>query len=89
MPHTDPLEQSFDRFTLPTDIPDAAYWTKDGTFEEAVRRRAAARAGDNPPSGHPELVEGRLSYGVSTVVTALRQAQGELTLGRHSNTHSC
>ena len=42
MPHTDPLEQSFDRFTLPTDIPDAAYWTKDGTFEEAVRRRAAA-----------------------------------------------
>ena len=50
MPHPDPLEQSSlrqaqderNRFTLPTDIPDAAYWTKDGTFEEAVRRRAAA-----------------------------------------------
>ena len=52
MPHTDPLEQSFDRFTLPTDIPDAAYWTKDGTFEEAVRRRAAARAQDEEARGY-------------------------------------
>lgn len=41
-----PAAPSADRFTLPGDIPDAAYWAPGDRLEDAVRRRDAARAGD-------------------------------------------
>lgn len=39
-------DQSYDRFTLPGDIPDASYWRDGDELADAQRRRDAARAED-------------------------------------------
>jgi hypothetical protein len=45
-------DQSHDRFTLPRDIPDAAFWAPGDTLADAARKRDAARAEEARERGY-------------------------------------